>query len=146
MAHEQTLPADSRTIALSPLTKHGVYLWKLVVGDTWEIERIYTGLAGGCTISKAYWTVKRSLSDLDAAAVFQIAITSASTTAGQIIDGNSNGGSIHLTFIASITQTATLTAGETYYYDVQGIDTLGQVYTFETGCIEPQPQVTRATT
>lgn len=146
MAQEMTLPADSRTITLSPLTKHGVYLWKLVVGDTWEIERIYTGLAGGCTITKAYWTVKRSLSDLDAAAVFQISITSTSTAAGMIIDGNSNGGSIQLAFIASITQTATLTAGETYYYDVQGIDTLGQVYTFETGCIEPQPQVTRATT
>lgn len=146
MANEVTLPADSRTIALSPLTKHGVYLWKLVVGDTWEIERIYTGLTGGCEISKAYWTVKRSLSDLDAAAVFQISITTTSTAAGQIIDGNSNGGSIQLAFIASITQTATLTAGETYYYDVQGIDTLGQVYTFETGCIEPQSQVTRATT
>ena len=40
MAHDVTLPADSRTIALSPLTKHGIYLWKLVVGDTWEIERV----------------------------------------------------------------------------------------------------------
>lgn len=146
MAHDVTLPADSRTIALSPLTKHGIYLWKLVVGDTWEIERTYTGLAGGCTITKAYWTAKRSLADLDAAAVFQVAITSSSTAAGQVVDGNTNGGSIHLSFIAAKTETATLTAGETYYYDIQGLDTLGQVYTFETGCIEPQPQVTLATT
>ncbi len=37
MAHDNTLYADSRTIALSPLTKHGLHLWKLVVGDTWHI-------------------------------------------------------------------------------------------------------------
>ena len=146
MAHNDTIAADSRTIALSPMTKHGVYLWKLVVGDTWHLERTYTGLSTGATLSKAYWTVKRSLSDLDAAAVFQVSITTSSTASGQIIDAVTNGGSIELAFIATATQSATLTAGERYYYDIQGIDSNGQIYTFETGYIEPQAQVTRATT
>ena len=114
MAHDNTLHADERTIALQPLTKIGIHLWKLVVGDTWEMHRHYTGLSSGTTISKVYWTVKQSATDPDASALFQVSITSTSTAAGQIIDDNSNGGSIHLAFIASITQTATLTAGETY--------------------------------
>lgn len=38
MAHDQTLDGDKRTIALSPLTKIGVHIWRLVAGDTF----IYT--------------------------------------------------------------------------------------------------------
>lgn len=146
MAHNDTIAADSRTVALSPLTKHGIFLWKLVIGDTWHLERTYTGLSTGVTLTKAYWTVKRSLADLDAAAVFQVAITTTSTAAGHIIDGLTNGGSVELAFIATATQSAGLLASERYYYDIQAIDNNGQIYTFETGYIEPQPQVTRATT
>jgi len=146
MAHDNTLHADERTIALSPLTKIGIHLWKLVAGDTWELHRTYTGLSSGTTISKVYWTVKQSATDADASALFQVSITSASTSAGQIIDGNSNGGSIELAVIASKTETAALTPGQQYIYDIQGVDSNGQVYTFELGTICPQQGVTAATT
>jgi hypothetical protein len=146
MAHDQTLDADKRTIALSPLTKVGVHLWKLVVGDTWELHRTYTGLTAGATISKAYWTVKASATDTDANALYQVSITSTSTAAGQIIDGATNGGSIEMAFIATKTQTAALVPDQTYVYDVQVIDSLGQVYTLELGTICPQQGVTAATT
>jgi hypothetical protein len=146
MAHDQTLEADRRTIALSPLTKTGVYLWKLVVGDTWELRRTYTGLTSGASITKAYWTVKQNATDTDATAKYQIAITTTSTSSGQIIDGTTNGGSIELAFIASATQSATLTPGQEYVYDVQVIDSNGSLYTLELGTICPQQGVTAATT
>ncbi len=146
MAHDQTLEGDKRTIALSPLTKIGVHIWKLVAGDTFELHRIYTGLTSGATISKAYWTVKAVATDTDAAAKYQISITSTSTSSGQIIDGTTNGGSIELAFIASATQTLTLTPGQDYVYDVQVIDSNGGIYTLELGTICPQQGVTAATT
>jgi hypothetical protein len=146
MAHDQTLEGDKRTIALSPLTKIGVYIWRMVAGDTFELHRTYTGLTSGATISKAYWTVKAAATDTDAAATYQISITSSSTAAGQIIDGTTNGGSIELAFIASATQTLTLTPGQEYAYDVQVIDSNGGIYTLELGTICPQQGVTAATT
>lgn len=146
MAHDQTLDGDKRTIALAPLTKIGIHIWKLVSGDTWELHRTYTGLTSGATISKAYWTVKASATDPDASALFQISITSASTSSGQIIDGTTNGGSIELAFIASKTQTAPLVPGQEYVYDVQVIDSNNQVFTLELGTICPQQGVTAATT
>jgi len=146
MAHDNTLYADSRTIALSPLTKHGLHLWKLVVGDTWHINRTYTGLQSGTTISKCYWTVKADPAAADGAAIFQVSVTSTSTAAGQIVDDTSNGGHIEVSVIATKTQTALITPGQTYHYDIQGIDSNNQVYTFEVGTLEAQQGVTSATT
>ena len=146
MAHDATLDGDKRTFALSPLTKIGVHIWRLVAGDTWELHRTYTGLTSGATISKAYWTVKASATDTDANAKFQVSVTSTSTAAGQIIDGTTNGGSVELAFIATHTQTLTLTPGQEYVYDVQVIDSNGQLYTLEIGTLCPQQGVTAATT
>jgi len=145
MAHDQTLDGDKRTIALSPLTKIGVYIWRMVAGDTFELHRTYTGLTAGVTIAKAYWTVKALATDTDANAKYQISVTSSSTAAGQIIDGNTNGGSVELAFVATNTETLTLTPGQEYVYDVQVIDSNGQIYTLELGTICPQQGVTAAT-
>ena len=133
MAHDQTLDGDKRTFALSPLTKIGVHIWKLVAGDTWELHRTYTGLTSGAT-------------DSDANAKFQVSITSSSTSSGQIIDDATNGGSVEMAFIATHTQTLTLTPGQQYDYDVQVIDSNGQLYTLEIGTLCPQQGVTAATT
>ena len=146
MAHDATLDGDKRTFALSPLTKIGVHIWRLVAGDTWELHRTYTGLTSGATISKAYWTVKTNATDTDANAKFQVSITGTSTSTGQIIDGTTNGGSVELAFIATYTQTLTLTPGQEYVYDVQVIDSNGQLYTLEIGTLCPQQGVTAATT
>ena len=146
MAHDATIDGDKRTFALSPLKKIGVHIWRLVAGDTWELHRTYTGLTSGATISKAYWTVKASATDTDANAKFQVSVTGTSTSSGQIIDGTTNGGSVELAFIATHTQTATLTPGQEYVYDVQVIDSNGQLYTLEIGTLCPQQGVTAATT
>ena len=146
MAHDATLDGDKRTFALSPLTKIGVHIWRLVAGDTWELHRTYTGLTSGTTISKAYWTVKANATDTDANAKFQVSVTGTSTSSGQIIDGTTNGGSVELAFIATYTQTATLTPGQEYVYDVQVIDSNSQLYTLEIGTLCPQQGVTAATT
>ncbi len=37
MAHDQTLEGDRRTIALAPLTKIGIHIWKLVA--VWQASR-----------------------------------------------------------------------------------------------------------
>ena len=77
---------------------------------------------------------------------FRSASPAAAHRQGQIIDGTTNGGSVEIAFIATHTQTLTLTPGQEYVYDVQVIDSNGQLYTLEIGTLCPQQGVTAATT
>lgn len=133
---------DTRTIAVARLN---VRITALVAGDTWKFIRTYTGLTTGVTISKVYLTVKNDPTDADGSALFQKSITTASTTSGQITDETTTDGSIAFNVIVLDTESDNLTAGEDYYYDLQGIGSDGAIYTFETGIITPAQGVTAAT-
>lgn len=132
---------DVRTIAVAKL---GVSITRLVAGDTWKLIRTYTGLQTGTTITKVYWTVKNDPSDADNSALFQKSITSSLASTGQITDASSSDGTIAFNIIAAAANTETLTPGQEYYYDLQGIGSDGAVYTFETGSIIPAQGVTTA--
>jgi hypothetical protein len=90
--------------------------------------------------------VKASATDTDAAAIFQVSITGTSAATGHIIDSNTNGNSIELAVIASKTQTALITPGQEYVYDIVAIDSNNGAYTLELGTICAQQGVTVATT
>lgn len=133
---------DTRTIAVARLN---VRITALVAGDTWKFIRTYTGLTTGVTISKVYLTVKNDPTDADGSALFQKSITTTLTTSGQITDATTTDGSIAFNVIVLDTESDNLTAGEDYYYDLQGIGSDGAIYTFETGIITPAQGVTAAT-
>lgn len=135
---EQTYSADwddEQTISLLDfaMTKTGVQITALVIGDTKRITRTYTDLPTGSTVATAYLTVKKRDTFADAAAVVQKSITTSATSSGQITDAVTTGGSIAMYFDLSKTETANFVAGIAYVYDVQVILSGGEVHTMEKG-------------
>ena len=119
----------------------------LVAGDTWTFIRTYAGLPTGVTISKVYLTIKENETDLDAAAKVQKSITTSATADGQITDADSSGdGEIAFNIIIEASKSDDLTPEVDYFYDFQGIDSNGYVYTFEKGKITPRQGITDAAT
>ncbi len=84
-----------------------------IIGDAIPLTLTIT-VPAGITLSKAWWTFKRSLSDLDAAAIVQKTTTSFTGTT-----------TVVFSFTLSKTDTALFTAGKRYYWDVQAIDSGG---------------------
>ena len=119
----------------------------LVAGDTWKFIRTYTGLPTGVTISKVYLTIKANETDADAAALVQKSITASATSDGQITDADSSGdGEIAFNIVVGAASSDDLTPEVDYFYDFQGIDSNGYVYTFEKGKITPMQGITDAAT
>lgn len=130
------LAVDDRTITLPSvgLTKTGVKIKNLVIGDARRIKRVYSGLTAGITISRAFLTIKKSEKQADAAALVQKEITATQGIKGQITDTATNGGSIALYF--DLDETDTLPAKPIeYVYDVQVELSGGETHTLEKGTI-----------
>lgn len=107
----------------------------IVAGDNAGIKRSFTISPSTLvlTFAKVYLTIKSRRKDLDAVAVVQKSITTTLTSSGQITKPNT--GSDHLIqfyFLLTKTETGLLLPGKAYWYDLQGITDLGEVYTFET--------------
>jgi hypothetical protein len=139
---EEMIVEDDQTLEPHNLS---VEIDDYVAGDDLRIVRTYTGLAGGISISKAYFTIKRHATDLDADAILQKEINSASSISGQITDTSTSGGSIALYFDLSGGETASLTPLIPYEYDIQIITVAGAVYTCEKGSMVMHQGVTDAT-
>lgn len=117
------------------MTNTSIKITGAVIGDSFAIERVpYSGLPLGVTVTKAYLTLKSSKSQLDAAAIGQLSITTSAGNAGQILKAATTGtasvtkldgtavscgdGTIALRFVLSEAIT-TLATARTYYFDVQ---------------------------
>jgi hypothetical protein len=126
---------DERTHSLLDfaMTKTNVQITNLVIGDTKRITRTYTDLPTGSTITTAYMTVKKRDTFADAAAVVQKSITATVSSAGQVTDATTTGGSIAMYFNMSKTETANFVAGIAYVYDIQVVLSGGEVHTMERG-------------
>lgn len=112
-----------------------------VRGDDIPVVRSYVDLPENDNVSTARLTVKVNEADADPG-IFQIAVTSVAGAGGIINDVNVP--EVKITFIISKTQSLLLTAGTSYYYDIQ-IDTVGgYTYTCEKGTIVLLEQVTQA--
>ena len=117
------------------MTKTGEKILDVVIGDDFRIQRTYTSLPAGLTITKAWLTIKTSEKTLDASALIQKSITAAITSAGSITDADTTGGSIAMYFDLTRTETATAQRNLPYVYDVQVKVSDGSIHTMEKGQI-----------
>ena len=109
----------------------------LVRGDDWTIKLTITsgGSAVDITGYSYYFTLKNNIDDLDAAAALQVTATPGSPDAASGI----------LYIRADSTDTDTLEANKTYYYDVQQTDGAGNIQTLLIGKVKVVKDVTRTT-
>lgn len=109
-----------------------------VSGNDFRITRnTVSNIPAGTTLSKAYLTIKTNLGDPDPGLV-QLSITTALTSAGQITDNGSGGGSNPvgtgaLFFVLSKAQTLALGFNRVLNYDILLIFSDGTDATFELG-------------
>lgn len=103
-------------------------------GDDFDIIRTITLIPSGDSIAKAWLTVKRHEADTDAAALFQLAITTASTASGQITDTGAGDLIGAVTFKISPTNSR-LVGSTPRHYDIQIKSANGKIFTAESGDI-----------
>lgn len=128
---------DDRIFALPNIgmTKTGVKIKPVAIGDDFRVRRTYTTLPPGVTITKAWFTVKKSEKQADAEALIRKVVTIAPTADGQITDNNTDGGSIAMFFEPNRTETINAKPGLEYVYDVQALASDGKIHTLEKGTI-----------
>lgn len=114
-----------------------------VAGDDLTIERTITSVPSGQTITNAWFTVKRKISDLDASAIIQKAITSSLVAGVGHIDDTGADQTGHVIFYLTAAETILLTPYSGYFYDVQIKLSGGSISTPELGTITAYPQITR---
>jgi hypothetical protein len=117
------------------MTKTGVQIRGVVIGDDFRVQRTYTSLPTGLSITKAWMTVKESDRQSDAAALLQKEITASVTADGQITDADTTGGSIGLYFDLARAETGAARHSSPYVYDVQIQVSDGAIHTLEKGTI-----------
>lgn len=126
---------DDRSFTLPSIgmTKVGVKIKNLVIGDDRQIKRTYSGLPLDVEIEKAWFTLKKKDKDTDAAAIIFKGITTVSAGTGQITDPDSSDGEIDLLFNLTRTETALAKPDFEYVYDIQVKTIEGGIHTLEKG-------------
>lgn len=127
------------------MTKIGIKIENVVIGDDFRVRRTYTSLPTGVTITKAWLTLKESESQDDDDALALKEITGTLGAAGHITDADTTGGSIAMFFDLSRTETADAKSMP-YVYDVQVKASDGAIHTLEKGTIRFIRGVTDADT
>jgi hypothetical protein len=128
------------------MTKTGVKIKDLALGDDFRVQRTYTGLPSGVTIATAWMTVKRSERLDDSDALFQKEITTAGTSAGHITDADTTDGDIDMYFEVAGADFAAASPNLEYVYDIQVKTSSNQIHTLEKGTIAFIRDVTQTTT
>ena len=116
----------------------------IVRGDTRRIQRTFTSLPVGYTISAAWLSIKSRFRDTDNAALIRKSITTTNSQDGQITDSSTSDGSITLRFDLTSNETMLATAGVEYLYDIQVRTTSGEIHTLAVGTINFHDGVTIA--
>ncbi|MFN6202867.1 MAG: hypothetical protein ACK496_10350, partial [Acidobacteriota bacterium] len=137
---------DERTIKLSreAMTAFSSTLKPIVRGDTRRVQRTFTSLPAGYTISAAWLSIKSRFRDTDNAALIRKSITTTNSQDGQITDSSTSDGSITLRFDLTSNETMLATAGVEYLYDIQVRTTSGEIHTLAVGTINFHDGVTIA--
>jgi hypothetical protein len=117
------------------MTKTGEKVGPIVMGDDFTIQRTYTDVPIGGTITQAWLTIKASDRQLDADAMMQLEITTSLTADGQITDADTTDAIIAMVFKLPRAKTALAVAQAPYGYDVQVKASDGLIHTMEMGTI-----------
>lgn len=107
------------------------YIDDYSIGDTYKLIRILDSVPDNQVIVDAYWTVKPTLTTLDANAPIAIHITQDASAAGEIT--NYEDGSVRLQFIAVPASVGSMEPNETYFYDIHINLYSGEKYVLEQG-------------
>jgi hypothetical protein len=111
-------------------------LCEFVVGNDFDIVRTIdmSGLFAGATLTKAWFFVKKTRRDPDAAAIIQLDITSIYAAGkGQITDTGAGDLKAQVVFEVDANVSANLVAGRVYFYDIKVLTSTGQLSTPESG-------------
>lgn len=114
------------------------------VGTDFDVERSVTSVPQGRTLGKAWLTVKNLPTDADGVAVLQKLITPANVAGVGQIDDTGADGTGHLRFEFTGAQTAELTPGKRYYYDIQLELDNGEDSQYEDGIFRLHRRITGA--
>jgi hypothetical protein len=144
----ESLNPDWQDAATLHLVRYGMTalnnnLRPIVKGDTRKIQRTFTGLPAGETITKAWLTVKSTPAASDPG-LFQVEITATETSSGQVTDATSTDGQIGMFFIISGTNSALATGGAEYLYDIQVKTSTNTIHTLVMGTVTFYNGVTAA--
>lgn len=115
----------------------------IMVGTNKTIARTVTDVPTTNVLNKAWLTVKDNYTRTDANATFQLSITTAATSAGQITDAGTSGTG-NLQFLLTPSQTLLLTPKKQYVFDVKVKLVDGSLYPAETGVIITLNRVTQS--
>lgn len=122
----------------------------IVAGDARQLTRTVTDIPTNESATDAWLTIKEHPDDSDAAAIIQKAITTTNADGtGQITDaGSGSPWLVTLRFDLTSADTALLTPGRRYHYDIQvkTDDATLNIYTPEKGQIKTVQGVTTTTT
>lgn len=117
------------------MTKTGVKIKNVVIGDDFRVERTYTTLPTGVVITMAWLTMKKSEKLADVDALMQLPITTTLGVNGQITDADTTGGNLAMFFDLSRLKTALAKPDLEYVYDIQVRASDGQIHTLEKGTV-----------
>ena len=112
-------------------------------GDVFSIRRTVNKIPSARTIAEAWLTVKAAIADVDGSATFQKIITSADVAGtGQIEDTGADGSAV-LRFDLVAADTLAMTAGTSYFYDIQIRLDNSAILTLESGTTSAIGQITQ---
>jgi hypothetical protein len=112
-------------------------------GDVFSIRRTVNKIPSARTIVEAWLTVKAAIADVDGSATFQKIITSADVAGtGQIEDTGADGSAV-LRFDLVAADTLAMTAGTSYFYDIQIRLDNSAILTLESGTTSAIGQITQ---
>lgn len=118
-----------------------------VVGDDLEVRRAVTDIPTGQTLTKAWLTIKTSLSQLDSEITQKVITTTDVPGTGAILDDGTGDAAGVLRFDLSPADTvkyAKQRIRQVFYFDIQVQTSGGKLYTPFKGTVDGEPQVTLA--
>lgn len=117
----------------------------VAIGADRQVKRNVAGVPLANLLTKAWLTVKVKVADADPG-VFQKTITTAAVAdQGQITDDGNTDGIGQLVFNITAANSALLTEGVTYEYDIKGKQADGKLFPVERGIVIATKMVTQAT-
>jgi hypothetical protein len=128
------------------MTKTGVKIRPVAIGNDFVVRRTYTTLPAGTVITKAWFSVKKSEKESDAQALIHKEITASPSANGHITTANTAGGTLAMYFEPSRNETINAKPDLQYFEGVRVLASDGKIHDMEKGTISFIRGIPKATT